>query len=234
MLPYYGTKGQTKRVRMSNNLSLRVFCVVLQYFWVRRKEEKKKIAQRLVTGSTVYIDEEIVGGDVLWHTSRMKSPVLSPALSALLPGSTLSRYCRAGNSAEGRKSSSAVAWVWAVKQILKYKSCNVNPSDTASILTHFLSNMKEIYVPNFCLPFYTSLKAMDFQSIPFLGSGVNQKHWLAKMTSRKKQNIYILKSIQIFRGGCPLPSRAFELWPCCCSCFFLLDPLPSLGLAPTA
>lgn len=47
--------------------------------------------------------------------------------------------------------------------------------------------MKEIYVPNFCLPFYTSLKAMDFQSIPFLGSGVNQKHWLAKKTSWKKK-----------------------------------------------
>lgn len=152
MLPYYGTKRQTKRERMSNNLSLRVFCVVLQYFWVRRKEEKKKIAQRLVTGSTVYIVEEIVGGDVLWHTSRMKSPVLSPALSALLPGSTLSRYCRAGNSAEGRKSSSAVAWVWAGKQIQKYKSCNFNPYNSALILTHILSSeryMFQIFVFHF-------------------------------------------------------------------------------------
>lgn len=104
----------------------------------------------------------------------MKSPVLSPARSALLPGSTLSRYCRAGNSAEGRKSSStAVAWVCAVKQIQKYKSCNFNSSDTALIPTHFLNIMKEIYVPNFCLPFCTSLKAKDFQSAPFLGSGVN-------------------------------------------------------------
>lgn len=121
--------------------------------WVRKKEEKKKIAQTLVTRSSLYgLRNCRGGGDVLWHTSRMKSPVLSPARSALLPGSTLSRYCRAGNSAEGRKSSSAVAWVWAGKQIQKYKSCNFNPYNSALILTHFLSSERDI-----CSKFLSSI-----------------------------------------------------------------------------
>lgn len=140
----------------------------------------------------------------------MKSPVLSPARSALLPGSTLSRYCRAGNSAEGRKSSSAVAWVWAGKQIQKYKSCNVNPSDIATILTHFLSNER-----NMCSKFLSSIshifESHGFSVHSFFGEWSEPKTLAAKMTSRKKQNIYILKSIQIFRGGCPLPLRVFEL-----------------------
>lgn len=61
------------------------------------------------------------------RTSRMKSPVFSPALSALLPGSTLSRYCRAGNSAEGRKSSSAADWVCAAMENIN-NDYNVNDS----------------------------------------------------------------------------------------------------------
>lgn len=123
----------------------------------------------------------------------MKSPVLSPARSALLPGSTLSRYCRAGNSAEGRKSSSAVAWVWAGKQIQKYKSCNFNPYNSALILTHFLSSERDIYVPNFCFPFYTSLKAKDFQSIPFLGEWSEPKTLACKDDFKKKTKHLHLK-----------------------------------------
>lgn len=164
----------------------------------------------------------------------MKSPVLRPARSALLPGSTLSRYCRAGNSAEGRKSSSAVAWVWAGKQIQKYKSCNFNPYNSALILTHFLSSERDI-----CSKFLSSILHI-FESQGFLAHSIfgewsePKNTGLQRWLQEKNKNIYILKSIPIFRGGCPLPSRAFELWPCCCSCFFLLDPLPSLGLAPTA
>lgn len=173
------------------------------------------------------------GGGGLWHTSRMKSPVLSPARSALLPGSTLSRYCRAGNSAEGRKSSSAVAWVWAGKQILKYKSCNFNPYNSALILTHILSSERDI-----CSKFLSSIlhifESQGFLAHSIFGEWSEPKTLACKDDLKNKKNIYILKSIQIFRGGCPLPSRVFELWPCCCSCFFLLDPLPSLGLAPTA
>lgn len=96
----------------------------------------------------------------------MKSPVLSPARSALLPGSTLSRYCRAGNSAEGRKSSSAVAWVWAVKQIQKYKSCNFNPYNSALILTHFLSSERDI-----CSKFLSSILHI-FESQGFLAHSI--------------------------------------------------------------
>lgn len=118
---------------------------------LRKKEEKKKIVQWLVTGSSLHGLKNCLGGG--GHTSRMKSPVLSPARSALLPGSTLSRYCRAGNSAEGRKSSStAVAWVCAVKQIQKYKSCNFNSSDIALISTHFLNNER-----NICSKFLSSI-----------------------------------------------------------------------------
>lgn len=96
----------------------------------------------------------------------MKSPVLSPARSALLPGSTLSRYCRAGNSAEGRKSSSAVAWVWAGKQIQKYKSCNFNPYNSALILTHFLSSERDI-----CSKFLSSILQI-FESQGFLAHSI--------------------------------------------------------------
>lgn len=127
----------------------------------------------------------------------MKSPVLSPARSALLPGSTLSRYCRAGNSAEGRKSSStAVAWVCAVKQIQKYKSSNFNSSDTALIPTHFLNNER-----NICSKFLSSIlhvlkwKPRIFSPLHFWGVEWTNDPWLAKMTSReknKKYNIYIL------------------------------------------
>lgn len=136
--------------------------------WVRKKEEikKKKIAQTLVTRSSLYCLRNCRGGDVLWHTSRMKSPVLSPARSALLPGSTLSRYCRAGNSAEGRKSSSAVAWVWAGKQIQKYKSCNFNPYNSALILTHFLSSERDI-----CSKFLSSILQI-FESQGFLAHSI--------------------------------------------------------------
>lgn len=165
----------------------------------------------------------------------MKSPVLRPARSALLPGSTLSRYCRAGNSAEGRKSSSAVAWVWAGKQIQKYKSCNFNPYNSALILTHFLSSERDIYMFQIFVFHFTHLwKPRIFSPFHFWRVEWTKNTGLQRWLQEKNKNIYILKSIQIFRGGCPLPSRAFELWPCCCSCFFLLDPLPSLGLAPTA
>ena len=56
---------------------------------------------------------------MLWFTSRMKSPGFSPALSAALPGSMLSRYCKAGNSAVGRKSSSPLGLSWAENRYLK-------------------------------------------------------------------------------------------------------------------
>lgn len=181
--------------------------------------------------------KKLLGGDVLWHTSRMKSPVLSPARSALLPGSTLSRYCRAGNSAEGRKSSStAVAWVCAVKQIQKYKSCNFNSSDTALIPTHFLNNER-----NICSKFLSSIlhvfERQGFSVHSIFGKWselmtLGLQRWLQEKKI-KKYNIYI-NPFKCNGEGEQIPSTAFELWPCCCSCFFLLDPLPSLGLDPTA
>lgn len=154
---------------------------------LRKNEEKKKIVQWLVTGSSLHGLKNCLGGGG-GHTSRMKSPVLSPARSALLPGSTLSRYCRAGNSAEGRKSSStAVAWVCAVKQIQKYKSSNFNSSDTALIPTHFLNNER-----NICSKFLSSIlhvlkwKPRIFSPLHFWGVEWTNDPWLAKMTSREK------------------------------------------------
>lgn len=155
---------------------------------LRKNEEKKKIVQWLVTGSSLHGLKNCLGGGGTGHTSRMKSPVLSPARSALLPGSTLSRYCRAGNSAEGRKSSStAVAWVCAVKQIQKYKSSNFNSSDTALIPTHFLNNER-----NICSKFLSSIlhvlkwKPRIFSPLHFWGVEWTNDPWLAKMTSREK------------------------------------------------
>lgn len=111
----------------------------------------------------------------------MKSPVLSPARSALLPGSTLSRYCRAGNSAEGRKSSSAVAWVWAGKQIQKYKSCNFNPYNSALILTHFLSSERDI-----CSKFLSSILHI-FSVHSFFGEWSEPKTLACKEDFKKKK-----------------------------------------------
>lgn len=160
-----------------------------------KKGRKEKIVQWLVTGSSLHGLKNSLGGGG-GHTSRMKSPVLSPARSALLPGSTLSRYCRAGNSAEGRKSSStAVAWVCAVKQIQKYKSSNFNSSDTALIPTHFLNNER-----NICSKFLSSIlhvfESQGFSVRSIFGEWselmtLGLQRWLQEKKI-KKYNIYIL------------------------------------------
>lgn len=214
MLPYYDTKSHTKkRKNMSNNLSakviqkkecqitchLGVLCVVLRYGKTQKKRKKRKDCPMTCYWEQSAWSKKIVrggGGDVLWHTSRMKSPVLSPARSALLPGSTLSRYCRAGNSAEGRKSSStAVAWVCAVKQIQKYKSCNFNSSDIALIPTHFLNNER-----NICSKFLSSIlhvfESQGFSVRSIFGEWselmtLGLQRWLQEKKI-KKYNIYIL------------------------------------------
>lgn len=181
---------------MSNNLSLRVLCVVLRYGKTQKKGRKEKDCPMTCYWEQSAWSKKLLGGDVLWHTSRMKSPVLSPARSALLPGSTLSRYCRAGNSAEGRKSSSAaVAWVCAVKQIQKYKSCNFNSSDTALIPTHFLNNER-----NICSKFLSSIlhvfERQGFSVHSIFGKWselmtLGLQRWLQEKKI-KKYNIYIL------------------------------------------
>lgn len=59
-------------------------------------------------------------------TSSIKSPGFSPALSARLPGSTLSRYCRAGNSGVGWKSSSPFLVLCAIKnKIIDYRTADI-------------------------------------------------------------------------------------------------------------